>query len=122
MSVESELTAVLKPIAPVFPDAVRDGKTLPPLLIYRRTRFEPLNVLSGSAGMSKSTFVIECWAASEPSISAKKSALALAKAVSDAMEADTTLESVRVPVHGEEFEPETLEIMEPIAYAIWHDD
>jgi len=104
----------------VFPDAAPET-AVPPLVIYRRTVYEPIMTLQGPEGTIRSEFVFECWGTKSVSETAKASALALAASVRAAIESSADLWSkYEVPASGEMFEPATLEMMEPVIYSFWH--
>ncbi len=79
--------------------------------------------LQGPTGEGNSVFVFECWGAKSFTTTAKATALSLARDVRNAIDGANTLPtSFRLPHSGEEFEPELLEIMEPVQYSFWHAD
>jgi hypothetical protein len=136
MSIQSDIISALAGVAGnrVYPDAAPEGVT-PPLVIVRRTLYEPLALLLGSSGIAKSTFTFECWGA-KPSLigqlttsqskMAKSSALATASEVKAAIIGGTAGSPFRTyffeAVDGEDFDPQTLEMMEPVSASFWHQD
>lgn len=116
MSVQGDLLTVLANIANgrVFPEfAPQDVAS--PFVVIRRTLHEPLMALMGYAGITKSVFVFECYADN------KATALTVASEVIDAIDASALIrDKFREPVSGEDFEPETMSMMEPVQYSIWH--
>ena len=122
MSIHSDIVTALAAIAGgrVYPDAAPENLA-PPLVIYRRVGYEPLMTLQGYANLAKSTFVFECWAAPTATVTAKAAALTLAGQVQAAIDAASGLASKwREPVSGDEYDIETLELMEPVQYSFWH--
>jgi uncharacterized protein DUF3168 len=102
--------------APVHQEFAPEGTPLP-YVIVRRVSSEPLNLLSGYSGQTKSTFVFECWERK------KSAAVELAAAVRSAIEGATAIETKsREPVSGEDFAPEILVLMEPVEFSFWHDE
>jgi hypothetical protein len=106
----------------VYPDAAPET-ALPPLVIYRRSVYDPLMTLQGPEGTARSEFVFECWGAKSAVQTAKASALALASEVRNAIESSVDIWSkYELTATGEQFEQETLEMMEPVIYSFWHAD
>ena len=122
MTIHSDIVTALAGVASgkVYPDAAPEGVE-PPLVLYRRVSYDPLMTLQGYAGLAQSTFLFECWGKPTTLITAKASALALAASVQAAIDASTVLTSrFRVPVTGEEYDVNTMELMEPVQYSFWH--
>lgn len=136
MSIHSQIKDALEGVAGnrVYPDAASD-KAVPPLVIIRRVLYEPLPLLSGPSGIAKSTFSFDCWGANPVNVgqltpqeirTAKASALATAAEVRAAITGDSSGSPFSTfyfePVSGEDFEPQTLEVMEPVSASFWHDE
>lgn len=124
MTIHSDILSALATVAGgrIYADAAPEKAPLP-LVIYRRTHHEPIQTLVGEdeTPEARSVFVFECWGKSSDAESAKASALSTAQALVTAMNAASAIQiKRRVPVHGEEFEPQTLEVMEPVSYSFWH--
>lgn len=85
----------------------------PPFVVMRRTLRDPLVTLSGPTGDVNSTFRFECWAKQ------KADAVTLAGQVAAAIEA-SSLTATPVAVGDEDYDPDMLVNMEPIAFSIWH--
>ena len=101
--------------AGVFTDAAPQDKELP-LIVWKRMKFEQVMTLVGPASTANSIYLFECWA------STKAAAMALASAVSAAIEAAASLTNkYRLPYEGEEYEPTSDQFCEPIQYSFWHD-
>lgn len=127
MSIQSDIVAALEGItslqgsegARVYPEAAPQD-TVRPMVIYVRKSREPLMALTGPTGDILSQFVFECYADS------KLEALTVADDVRDAIVAGPTssppLLSVQYEVEAsaEDYLPETMEYMEPVAFAFWH--
>lgn len=123
MSIQSDIITALAGVADdkVYPAGEVPDDTEPPFVAYRRTLLEPVMTLQGYAGVSKSTFIFECWGQKTDSVSAKQASLTLADEVIAAIDADTTIRTkYREPVSGEEYEPDVLELMEPVQYSFFH--
>lgn len=122
MSIQADIVTALSGVADdkVYPAGEVPDDTEPPFVAYRRTLLDPVMTLQGYAGTSKSVFIFECWGQKTASVSAKQSSLTLADEVIDAIDASSILTKYREPVSGEEYEPEVLELMEPVQYAFWH--
>lgn len=126
MSIHADIAAALDAAnvadGAVFPDAADEGVD-PPFVVYRRASYDPLMLLSGPSGEANSVFVFECWGMKTETQTAKASALALAAQVKAAIEGASSLATrFLLPHSGEEFEPELLQIMEPVQYSFWHVD
>lgn len=123
MSIQSDIYTALAAVAGgrVFPAGeVPEGVPLP-LVTYRRTLHAPIMTLGGYEGTTNSIFVFECWGETTATASAKQSALDVAAAVIAAIEAAAGLvRKYRTDVSGEDYDPETLETMEPVSYSFWH--
>jgi len=122
MTIHSDIVTALAGVASgqVYPDAAPENVE-PPLVIYRRLAYDPLMTLQGYAGQARSTFLFECWGKPTSSITAKASALALAASVQSAIDGAAGLTiKYREPVSGDQYEVETLELMEPVQYSFWH--
>jgi hypothetical protein len=116
MTIHADVFTALAGVASgqVFPDFAPQG-TSGKYVIVRRIANEPLYTLTGYAGASRSSFVFECNADS------KAEALDLADDVIAAIDAAAGLTNkYREPVSGEDFEPETMQLMEPVQYSFWH--
>lgn len=125
MSIESDLITALASVASgkVYPEGAVPEDAVPPLVTYRRTLYEPLMAIEGPYGLIHSEFAIECWAAKTATTNAKAASLTLAIAVRAAVEASAALKTANrfeIPSSGDQYEPEILEIMEPVFYSFWH--
>lgn len=130
MTIEADIVTALSGVADdrVFPNAAPESVPAP-LIIMRRIGYDPLMLLTGSAGIAKSTFIFMCWGAKtgdtpETRKGAKKRAMELASDVRAAINGDSSGSSFtsffEEPVDSDDFEPETLEIMEPVSFSFWH--
>lgn len=128
MSIQSEIISALAGVAGdrVFPDSTPESVPAP-MVVVKRIGFEPLNVLTGTTGLAKSTFLFTCWGSrlDEPrKKGAKTIALETAAAVRLAVYGGTSGSPFSTffeeAVSGEDFEPETLEVMEPVSFSFWH--
>lgn len=123
MSIESDIITATETVASgrVYPVGEVPEDAPLPLVTYRRSLHEPVMTLGGYEGTTHSVFVFECWGEKTDSASAKQSALTLATALIAAIEAAVPIvNKYREPVQGEDFEPATLEVMEPVQYSMWH--
>lgn len=124
MSIQTDIMTALNGVAndQVFPDAPPEGVN-PPLVLVRRTAYDPVMLLTGPEGTAQSKFLFECWGVKTPTVTAKASAMAMASQVKAALLiAAPTMTMYQEPVDGEQFDPDTLEVMEPLAYSFWHVD
>lgn len=114
MSIQADIQAALAGLTwKTWPDAAPQGAPIP-LTIFRRTDVEPLMTVSGLyMGLSKSTFIFECWAKS------KKQTLDMVDEVVTTIEA-SGLTCFREPASGEDYEPTTDEVMSPATFSFWH--
>ncbi len=124
MSVDSDIETALAAVAGgrVYAESVPQG-IVPPFVVYRRRLFERVQVLQGAEGLQHSEFVFECVGKQTNTQRPKEDARAIAATVRAAIEAvkTTTLrDQYEVLVAGDEFEPEVLEVMEPVAFSFWH--
>jgi hypothetical protein len=116
MSIQSDIVTALAAVAGgrVYPQAAPQDAALP-FVVYRRTAYEPVNLLQGAATNARSTFTFECWGTT------LDSALTTAAAVVAAVEAAAPLASrFRVDGSGDDYEPVADVFMEPISYSFWH--
>jgi len=115
VSIQSEIITALASVAGarVYPDLAPQDAALP-LVIYKRTAYEPLMKLDGYASLTKSTFMFECWATT------KAGSLTLAGQVQTAIEASVIAVKFREPSTGDEYEVQVDQFVEPIAYSFWH--
>lgn len=121
MTIQSDLITALAVVAldatgqaKVFPEAAEQD-TLLPLVIYKRINSEPLMTLAGYGGLTKSTFVFECWGAT------RSSSLDTAAEVIVAIDAATGLTiKFRETVSGEDYESASDQYVEPVSYSFWH--
>lgn len=123
MSIQSDIVTALAAVAGgrVYPTGEVPEKAPLPLVTFRRTLHAPIMTLGGYEGTTNSVFVFECWGETTAIVSAKQSSLDLATAVIAAIEAAAGLvNKYRIDVSGEDFDPETLETMEPVGYSFWH--
>jgi hypothetical protein len=122
VSIHSEIITALADVASgrVFPDYAKE-KTPYPLVVFRRVKYAPIMTLIGPEGTANSEFVFECWGKDTPSETAKAAALALAGELRDAINASDIVNKYEVEVGGDDFDAETLELMEPVQFSFWHD-
>lgn len=94
-----------------------------PLIVYRRTLNNPIMTLLGYSGTTISEFVFECWGAETESAEAKANALTAAQELTDAIEAaktGTLSSQWRTQISGEDFDDQTLKLMEPCGFGFSH--
>lgn len=125
MSIESDIVNALASVAGsrVYPVGVVPEKVTLPMVTYRRVLCAPVQALEGPYGLTHSEFVFECWAGKTDTTQAKAPSVVLATAVRAAIEASAALKisnRFEIPTPGDDYEPETLEIMEPVSYSFWH--
>jgi hypothetical protein len=92
-------------------------------VIVRRTNTEPQMTLIGYGGLTRDTFLFECWS------TGKAGAIAIAEAVIAAMDEAAAiglsdspplyLMQREAPAASEDFTPDVMAIMEPVQYSIW---
>lgn len=122
MSIHSDIATALAGVASdnVWPEAAELnalGKVDLPMVLYVRKSRDPLQTLLGSTGDVNSEFVFECYAKH------KMEALTLADEVRAAIVAamDTVLPiQYEMPATTEDYTPEVMEYMEPVAFGFWH--
>lgn len=123
MSIDSTIVTALASVASgkVYPASGVPEKVLPPFVVYRRLSRRDINTLNGTSGDVNSEYLFECWGKRTAIANAKAASEALATDVRAAIEASAALvPKYPVDVSAEEFEPETLELMEPVGYGFWH--
>lgn len=125
MSIENDIITALSAVASgkVYPAGAVPEKATAPLVAYRRTLYEVVQAIGGPYGMAHSEFVFECWGAKTSVVGAKSASQTLATALRAAIEASATLTAANrfeIQNSGDKFEPELLEIMEPVFYSFWH--
>jgi hypothetical protein len=116
MSIQSDIKTALAGIAGnrVYPEAAPENATLP-LVVYRKTGAEPLMTLQGYAGMTRFSFVFECWARTYAE------AITLADQVRTAIEAAAALKpQYRDFADPDDYEPAVDQFLESVAYSFWH--
>lgn len=122
MSIHSDIKTALVGVSNdnVWPEAaeLNDlGKIDLPMVLYIRKSREPLQTLLGPTGDVNSEFVFECYAKH------KMEALTLADEVRAAILAarDNVLPiQYEMQATTEDYTPETMEYMEPVAFGFWH--
>jgi hypothetical protein len=124
MSIDTDIATALATVAngKCWPDIAPEGST-PPFVVFRRRLFERVQVLQGAEGLQHSEYVFECVGKKTDTRRAKEDARVLAASVRSAIEAckTTTLrDQYEVPADGDEYEPEAMEVMEPVAFSFWH--
>ena len=129
MSIESDIITALSgvaggrvyPVGEVPENLLANTATQKTFVAYRRLSYDPVMTLAGPEGDARSQMLFECWGGKTASTSAKQSALSLAASVRAAINAAAGLtRKYEVQVSGEDFEPETLEVMEPVLFDFWH--
>lgn len=123
MSIDTTIVTALAAVASgkVYPATGVPQGTVPPFVVYRRVARRELNTLMGVTGDVNSEYVFECWGKRTASANAKATSEALASDVRAAIEASAALTpKYPIDVSAEEYEPETLELMEPVSYGFWH--
>lgn len=116
MSIQGDIRTALASVASgrVYADAAPDNAPLP-LVVYRRTGHFPEMTLNGYAGLTRSAFVFEAWAAT------KDGAVALAGEVVTAIDAGAGLTiKYREPADADEYESSTDQYVDLVAYSFWH--
>lgn len=124
MSIQADIMTALANVADgrVYPESAPEGMD-PPYVIMRRIVYDPIMTLNGRAAVAKSTYIFECWGQKSKESTAKAASLATALDVRAAIEASATgLQPFFEAVSGEDFVPQTLEMMEPLTVSFWHDD
>ena len=116
MSIQSDIATALATITGVesFPQhAEQDTKY--PFVIYRKLSADPLMTLQGYGGMTKSTFVFECWAQTYQGV------ITLVDQVRTAVEAAAALKPFyREQGDPDDYEPAVDVFVEPVLYSFWH--
>lgn len=123
MSIQSDIVTALASVVGgrVYPAGEVPEKVPLPLVTFRRTLHAPIMTLTGYEGTTNSVFVFECWGETTATASAKQAALTTAAAVIAAIDGAAGLPlKYRTEVTGEDYDPETLETMEPVSYSFWH--
>jgi hypothetical protein len=116
MSIQSDLKTALASVASgrVYTDAAPQDAVLP-FVIFRRLSNEPLMLLNGYSGVTRSSFIFESWATT------KSAALTTASAVATAIDSAAALNSrFREPISGDDYEPNTDQFVELVQYSFWH--
>lgn len=116
MSIQSDVVTALAGIADdrVYPNEAPE-KTEFPYVVFQRISHEPLMTLAGYAGVTKSTFMFECWAKT------------YAEAMDLAEDVRTAIEAAVAPVHKfrevgdpDDHEPAVGAYVEPVLFSFWH--
>lgn len=84
-----------------------------PYTVYRAIEDEPLNVLSGYSGITRTDFLFESWAQTQAAANAQRDAVA---AVLNA----ASLNSYQLPGGESAFDEQTNSHMAPCAFSFWH--
>lgn len=116
-SIHEDVVTALAGVASgrVYPDQAPQDYDLP-LVVYQRISVEPLMVLSGYAGMTRSVFRFDCWGAT------KAQAISTAESVVAALESASGLPiGTREPASGEDVEPALEQFVEPVQFSFWHE-
>ncbi len=121
MSIHADIKIALDGVAAVtaagetrvYPDAAPQDAPLP-FVIMRQTLNDPQMTLMGYSGITHSVYVFECWAKT------KAVALSLAADVVVAIEASAIVMKFREPSSGEDYEPLSDQLVEPVQYSFWH--
>lgn len=118
MSIQDDIVTALAGVADnnLYPEACPQDIRLP-MVIFIRTGRTPLVTLLGANGDINSEIVFECYSKSKPD------AVALADEVRAAIvAARSTVLPVQyeMPVTTEDYTPQTMEYMEPVAFGFWH--
>lgn len=125
MTIESDIVTACAGITKFYPAGEVPENTEPPLVTYRRTFYESPQLLGGGGcGLAHSEFTFECWGAKTEGVtSAKSASITLATSLRSALDASATLTAAsrfEISNSGDKFEPELLEVMEPVFYSFWH--
>ncbi len=127
MTIEADIVTACAAVAggKFYPAGEVPEKIEPPLVTYRRTLYESPQLLGGgSCGLAHSEFTFECWGVKDEGVtSAKSASITLATAVRAALGASSALTAqsrFEISNSGDKFEPELLEVMEPVFYSFWH--
>lgn len=125
MTIQSDIATATAAVVSgrVYQEGEVPERTAYPLVTFRRTLENPIMTLEGYSGITISEFTFECWGDETNSATAKALAITTAAALTAAIEAaqTTVLPSQwRLPVSGEDYDPATLQIMQPVAFGFAH--
>lgn len=118
MTIENDVWTALSGVASGkrYPEFVA-ADIARPYVIIRRLNYAPLTTLNRSEQIILSTFILECHADS------KEAANALAVSAMAAIMASSTAtlkQAFEEDVSGEDYQPETMELMTPRQFGVWH--
>ncbi len=113
MTIEETLDALFKDDQlTVYPKAAKQNAPLP-FTTYRAIEDEPLNVLSGFAGITRTDFIFESWALTQEDANTARDAVA-------ASVHGAGLNSYQLPGGEAGFDEALNAHMAPCAFSIWH--
>lgn len=125
MSIETLIvTAAQGASLAIYPEGEVPENAKLPFTTYRRTLLDPVMTLAGPEGTIHSEYLFASWGRKSEgagATTAKASAIATANAFDAAIQAATAITCrFRLPVAGEDFDDETLLLMEPRRWSFWH--